>query len=96
MSRSTDGGRTWTPVAGPGNGFVNDFAVEPGGAVLASTGGSGLYRSLDDGSTWVALGLDGLVLYGMAIGPELLVGTDGSGVMGSADGGRSWAAAPSF
>ncbi len=92
-SRSTDGGRTWTPVAGPGNGFVNDFAVEPGGAVLASTGGSGLYRSLDDGSTWEALGLDGMVLYGLATGPELLVGTDGSGVMGSADGGRSWAAA---
>lgn len=53
ISRSQDGGVTWQPVGKLDHLSINTFAVELDGQVLAATSG-GLFRSADDGSTWVS------------------------------------------
>ncbi|MGQ0434008.1 MAG: WD40/YVTN/BNR-like repeat-containing protein [Microthrixaceae bacterium] len=45
--RSTDGGRTWTPLGGP----PSLWLTRSGESIIAS-GGQGAYRSADDGATW--------------------------------------------
>lgn len=51
MSRSTDGGATWTPVTGTDHVSENGFAIEPDSSVSVATS-AGLARSVDDGSSW--------------------------------------------
>jgi hypothetical protein len=52
--RSTDGGLTWTNVAGALPRHVIAAAVRPGdGFVYALTEGTGLFGSADKGATWV-------------------------------------------
>lgn len=58
--RTTDGGRTWTPISLPG--VSGGLAMAPGGrAVLATGSGSGrgcegaVYRSSDGGASWTLL-----------------------------------------
>jgi len=51
MSRSTDGGATWTPLDQTDHVSENGFAVEPDGSLLVATS-AGLARSVDEGSTW--------------------------------------------
>ena len=71
LFRTTDGGRTWSPVAVPGSRGVQkpNFAAPEPGVVLV--GGPTLRRSEDGGETWVTLSED-----------EVLA-TDGAWVAGS-------------
>lgn len=54
LTRSTDDGATWQPVAGWGHVSHNFFTHDSEGALLVATS-AGLARSIDDGVTWSAL-----------------------------------------
>lgn len=59
LSRTTDGGATWTLGSTPDGASVGDLDHELGWTFLgtwASTGTSGVYRSSDHGVTWSATG----------------------------------------
>ena len=143
MSRSVDGGKTWTPIDALGDVSENGFAVAPDSALLVATSG-GLARSTDDavswefldeepvfatlpdgadrpdtgtvyrlieladgrrlagtdghgvwirdGGQWMPFGLDGMIVYSLAITPSgaLLAGTRGDFVWRSDDAGATW------
>src|SRR5262245_49849859 len=58
LIHSTDGGNTWNPVI---TGFFSRyFAITPQGHifVVSSTYPSSVYRSTDDGATWINTGFD--------------------------------------
>jgi photosystem II stability/assembly factor-like uncharacterized protein len=81
-TRSTDGGRTWQPLAsGPGNGVVHSFTDTSADGLLATTAGTGVHRSVDRGETWTAAGLDGHTVHAVAeLGSALVAGAEGSGL----------------
>lgn len=100
--RSTDGGRSWTPLA---NGFpatqVDSFTIDPSNAsrvYAAGTSGT-LVRSTDGGASWAAIGNSAVTSVrprAFAVDPThastvYLVTLDG-GVFRSDDGGGSWTA----
>jgi photosystem II stability/assembly factor-like uncharacterized protein len=103
LSKSTDAGRTFAPLAVPGGGSIRHVAFTPDGAVLVATkwlegANAGLFRSTDGGLTWVRLGTS----TPLAEGAESISATDdgrllagassgaGGGLWCSVDGGRSW------
>ncbi|HTH06788.1 MAG TPA: hypothetical protein VL916_12995, partial [Ilumatobacteraceae bacterium] len=89
MTRSVDGGATWSPVEGPfGDGNVNAVSVGHDGELLAACGTSGLLVSHDLGATWSLLadGFDDVYCVA-AVGRELLAGT-ASGVAARRDADR--------
>lgn len=103
VSRSADGGATWTPVGDLDHVSVNTLVVADDGALLAATSG-GLWRSDDDATTWNRL--DDSPTYAVLAdgsrGPgtrttfrllrlrdgRTLAGTDGDGVW--VDDGSTW------
>lgn len=91
-SRSTDGGRTWTALAGePGSGWTNTFAAGPDGSVYAATERSGVHRSVDGGVTWTATAIDRGTAYAVAaVGDVVVAGLAEAGVVRSTDGGATW------
>ena len=143
MSRSVDGGKTWTPIDALSEVSENGFAVAPDSAVLVATSG-GLARSTDDavswefvddepvyatlpdgadrpdvgtvyrllelpdgrrvagtdghgvwirdGGQWMPCGLDGMIVYSLAVTASgaLLAGTRGDFVWRSEDSGATW------
>ena len=95
--RSVDGGNSWQPTALTDPHLTEIFAT-PDGAVYALDGFfcTGLFRTDDDGASWVALN-DGLAtcVNGFAASPTgdtLYVATGTSGVFRSTDRGASWSA----
>lgn len=46
--RSTDGGRTWTPLDGPPGAWI----TRTDDGTIITSGGQGTFRSADDGTTW--------------------------------------------
>ena len=105
--RSLDGGDSWSAVnldvsgtSSPGptdTNFVNALAIDPltPRTVYAGTYGDGVFRSLDGGDTWHAIGPAGAVGWALAIDPtspsKVYVGTQ-NGVFRSLNGGGSWQA----
>jgi photosystem II stability/assembly factor-like uncharacterized protein len=97
LLRSTDGGRTWTRSAGPGDGAILALGVlPPGGTELLAGTASGLFRSSDAGASWkpvvidknsVSPRIDWIQLSGQSVAA---LGTGRSAYF-SEDGGRSWA-----
>ena len=90
---SSDNGLNWTPVnlGLSQNVFVWSFAVS-GPALFAGTG-EGVFRSMDDGLTWVSSGLSDkgiIALAGTSDGASLFAGTDEKGVFLSNNNGISW------
>jgi len=91
--RSTDGGVTWSPIAGLGAN-VWSVLVDPddGDVVYAGTDGDGVYKSTDGGSTFARAGSPkvGVVLSLAKSGGRLFAGTGTDGVSVSDDGGATW------
>ena len=101
---STDGGSTWSLVAGElgSEGYVEAVDAAPDGLVLAGTA-SGVYRSQNRGSSWErsSVGLAGGVYISSLVldprepdriwaGGRGFTGSSGSGLFHSGDGGVSW------
>jgi len=85
--------QSWQPVATPSQAPVLAFADSPSGGIIAAVSGSGIYKSLDYGTTWTSAGNSGFasleihtVLY---VGSTLYAGTH-NGVYKSADDGQTW------
>ena len=96
--RSYDGGRNWEDVAAglPGR-DIRALAFGQGdpAALYAFIAGSGLWRSQDDGATWIAVDATlSEAVTAVAVAPGVVyVGTNGAGVLASYDGGATWASA---
>lgn len=50
---------SWQPASGPYGGRVLTLLVLPNDIILAGTSGGGLFRSLDNGETWIRTGFPG-------------------------------------
>ncbi|HEY1249938.1 MAG TPA: S-layer homology domain-containing protein [Thermoanaerobaculia bacterium] len=99
LFRSDDGGEHWTEITGTldDSGGIGFFALvfETDGTVLAATS-NGVFRSTDQGTTWVPRsdGLTSLYVQALTIDPTndavLYAGTDTAGAFKSTDHGFSW------
>ncbi len=99
---SDDGGRTWNRRTGTAldGKTVTKIIVHPTNADMAwaATGGAGVFRTVDGGSTWTALsnGLRSKLVTALAIDPTnpdvLYAATATSGVFKTKDGGATWRA----
>jgi photosystem II stability/assembly factor-like uncharacterized protein len=97
ITRSVDGGNTWAKVASDiGNGFaIFGIFFDPSRAdVVYAASRSALYRSLDDGASWMALhppvaSEDSFLAFVVAKDGTLLAAAS-SGLLKSPDGGDSW------
>jgi photosystem II stability/assembly factor-like uncharacterized protein len=84
----------WTQVNNPGGGRILTFVVT-GTSILAGSD-SGVFRSTDDGQTWLATDSSRTVRFVTSLqvlGDTLFAGTFGGGVFRSTDGGASWTTA---
>jgi photosystem II stability/assembly factor-like uncharacterized protein len=105
LSKSTDGGTTWTDITGTTAYSVAALVIDPqdsstiyagtGGGPQAGPAGLGMYRSTDGGDTWTKLdGIPDVSVPAIAIDPldsdHIVVGTMGHGVMVSFDGGGTF------
>lgn len=86
LQRSTDGGRTWTPISGAPP--VGVLAWEQGAEVWGASGGDGtVWQSADGGATWQrrgrlpaqphALTTHESTVFAAVTGDEIVVSTDG-------------------
>jgi photosystem II stability/assembly factor-like uncharacterized protein len=95
LFKSTDGGRLWRAVsAGLPRESIHALAVDPRrpGTVYAGTR-SGIFKSVDAGSTWIELGLKarGTTAIAFAPGnPQTIYIAASDGIYRSTDGGGSW------
>ena len=86
---------TWEPLGGPYHrgGQFYDFEMKPNGMLFATSVENGVYRSTDDGKTWMQVnnGLNNLTIFASAIAPNgtLLVTSENS-VFASTNNGDSW------
>ena len=78
------------------------LAVDPQNrnVIYTGTNGNGIFRSMDRGKTWSALGLDGQIVKALAVSPHdpqvMYAGTKPALMYISRDGGQSWAELASF
>ncbi len=84
---------TWRPTSGPDGGTINAF-INVGGVILAGSGGNGIFRSTDNGTTWLPAnaGLGNGVVHSFVsvqAPAAILAGTDG-GVFRTTNNGISW------
>ncbi|MEU8001493.1 F510_1955 family glycosylhydrolase [Catellatospora sp. NPDC049111] len=88
MARSADGGRTWTPAAGPQLALLS----WPSSSVLwAVTAGGDVMRSSDGGSGWKPTGrVEGTPTAFAAHDADLFVAVQEGGVLRSSDAGATW------
>ncbi|MBN9657930.1 MAG: hypothetical protein J0H49_07115 [Acidobacteria bacterium] len=100
VSKSTDGGATWTPPASPGTvkPITLTLATHPRdeNTIYAGTAGLGVIKSTDGGTNWRAMnnGLNHLFVLTLTTDPQepetVLAGTNLGGVYISRDGGNTW------
>ncbi|MDR3699623.1 MAG: SBBP repeat-containing protein [Candidatus Sulfopaludibacter sp.] len=98
ISKTTDGGTTWTTLAGPGTFTVDSFVAAPNGTLFLDTN-LGVFASADHGASWAPMNTGLAPLAGVVNG--LTVSAANSLVLyrsagtptiySSADGGATWA-----
>jgi hypothetical protein len=102
VSHSTDSGTTWTESNAITEGNTSILALATSGTnVFAGTSDSGIFRSSDNGASWISSSegltfdtIDGVFISVnalAAIGTDILAGTD-SGVFRSTNDGDTWSA----
>jgi len=94
MYRSDNNGTSWTAVTA-GLPFYSDIGVVAlhGSTLFAGFDGPGIYRSTDNGSTWIESNtgfIRSQVSRLVVRSSSIHVGTDNSGVFESTDGGTTW------
>lgn len=103
--RSVDGGDTWETVFSGGNIYFSDIdfglngeIYTVGGSYDGSGTGSGFHRSLDNGETWVNIGLTDHHLNDIEVNShgEILVGGESSAIYLSTDMGANWTMKPNL
>jgi photosystem II stability/assembly factor-like uncharacterized protein len=91
----------WQAMSGPTTYPVQALAISPDGVIFAGTDGGGVFRSDDEGATWIPTnqGLTHPYVSSLATDSEgrIFAGTGslsagGSGVFRSDDGGETWTA----
>jgi predicted nucleic acid-binding protein len=94
-SAQTQPDMVWEQTGGPiEGGDIRSFAVY-GTSIFVGTGGGGVFRSSNNGASWIATGLTSTTVYALAVsGSTIFAGTSG-GVFLSIDNGASWTAASS-
>lgn len=97
LTRSDDGGNTWTDVRPSGlpSLDVHGFARDPNDAnrLFAAVAGEGLYGSRDGGQSFELVSKEvGPAVFGLAVTPtgRILAGDTSVGLLASDDGGKSW------
>jgi photosystem II stability/assembly factor-like uncharacterized protein len=90
--KSADDGNNWESLSL--SGYISGIAINPKGDLFASILYTGIFRSTDNGNTWlqVSNGLTSNVEFCIVTKPNGLVftGTDGNGVFRSTDDGDHW------
>lgn len=91
--RSIDGGDHWEHV-GLATHSLNTMATSPDGTIFAAGNGGGIFRSSDNGATWVrgARGLTATDVQSLLATPggDIFAGADWDGVYRSSDHGQTW------
>ena len=92
LIRSSDGGETWQPVTQPAGMSMSGLYAHPTNGTLYAAGQEGIYRSVDQGQSWEALGPGVPMALVTANADETkLVGVSQQGkVYRSDDGGETW------
>jgi photosystem II stability/assembly factor-like uncharacterized protein len=100
ISKSLNGGITWSPASPGGEGFAPRIVVIAPSApqtLFASDFDSGLYKSTDGGATWALLDIDGLeeqAINTLAIDPKnanvIYAAVQNELLYKSTDGGATW------
>ncbi len=93
LARSTDGGRTFQPVAGPPGLAVLAWAEQ--GSLFGAAADGGVYQSTDGGATWVAPGNAGGEPEAIAVDARngtttMYVAVRERGIVASTDGGKTF------
>jgi photosystem II stability/assembly factor-like uncharacterized protein len=101
ISKSTDGGATWTDTQVGSPSWISTLALSPQdpGTIYAGTWDGLIFKSSDGGASWSAI-TSGLPARSGAhvfvVDPQnprtIYAGTSGSGVFKSPDGGETWSA----
>jgi photosystem II stability/assembly factor-like uncharacterized protein len=91
LLRSGDGGATWMEAnSGLPDATVMDIAFGTNGQTFAGTT-SGVYRSTDDGVTWMPSGLEAITIGFLAVSPSgSMFAANYTDVYKSTDGGLTW------
>ncbi|WP_157972818.1 YCF48-related protein [Aureibaculum luteum] len=86
-SRTKDGGVTWQDITSPEEHIIQMKVIDDNIYVL---GVNSLYKSTDQGNTWVLLGETNYIRHVYFLNEQIIYGNGDSGIFKSVDGGATW------